>query len=241
MTKAVWILGVLVLAVVLIFVPFLLSMWRGHTLARTAHSFSRESGNNHPSILMIGDSTAFGTGAVDPSDSVAGRFGKDFPDAKILNYGKNGLRTTQLADRFSLVPKQKFDLVIIQIGGNDVVHFSKTADVERELPKALEQARKYSDHIVLLYEGNLGNAPIFGWPFNVLMTKRSRIIRSVFSQVLAKTDIAYVDMFVERSRDPWRKDQKHFYATDNFHPSGAGYADYYSKIRAAMATSGIVL
>src|SRR5579872_4311067 len=47
-------------------------------------------------VLFIGDSTGVGTGADTNKDSVAGRFGQDYPKVTIDNLSKNGARVENI-------------------------------------------------------------------------------------------------------------------------------------------------
>src|SRR5438128_2600640 len=62
--------------------------------------FERKNPHAKLKILFLGDSTALGTGAMDNTQSVAGWFGRDFPEAEIINRSRNGKRIKELADHF---------------------------------------------------------------------------------------------------------------------------------------------
>ena len=56
-----------------------MALHRGSALAEHSEVFQQYPSNARNSLLVIGDSTAVGTGAQQPEDSVAGRLGKSLP------------------------------------------------------------------------------------------------------------------------------------------------------------------
>ena len=83
---------------------------------------------NNPAVrlrmLFIGDSTAVGTGARSNTQSVAGYFGHDYPAAQIDNNSYNGRKLHQMACQFPTKTKFQYDLVVAQIGANDIMQFT---------------------------------------------------------------------------------------------------------------------
>jgi hypothetical protein len=58
--------------------------------------FSRSEPQAVFKILVLGDSTAFGTGATHPEDSTAGRLAARYPRASVTDLAVNGLRIAGL-------------------------------------------------------------------------------------------------------------------------------------------------
>src|SRR5688572_21396111 len=94
----------------------------GHELVARSRPFSVDRGQNSFRILIAGDSTAVGTGVADLNQSIAGRLARDFPRATITNLGENGLRTGEVADRLAVRGSERADLILLQTGGNDILH-----------------------------------------------------------------------------------------------------------------------
>ncbi len=199
-----------------------------------------QAGNGQPRILVMGDSTAVGTGVTDPRGSIAGRFGQDFPGAEIRNLGINGLKVAGLLEHFPSYPQDSFDLVLIQIGANDIMRGTGLKDFERDLRRAFEGAQDIGKHVVALHSGNIGLAPLFPWPVNSLMRSRTLAVRNIYRRIAKEEGVTYVDLFHEREDDPF-KGQKHFYGRDELHLSEAGYEVWYEGVRAAMRGASIQL
>lgn len=206
----------------------------GVGLAEKAVPFSRINPEAKTRILIIGDSTVVGTGAEDPEHSVAGYLGADYPEAEIVNKGVNGTRTHELIERFESIQDQHFDLVLIHTGGNDIVHFTPQKSIREDLPKVLDLANQIGDKVVLLSCGDVGTGRLFPWGTRWIYSIRTRQIRQIFLQVAAEKGVHYVDLLRKHKDDPFALDYKKHYAPDLFHPSGAGYRDWYEHIKAVL-------
>lgn len=192
-------------------------------------------------FLFLGDSTAVGTGAGDPSQSTAGYFGQDFPTAEIVNISRNGQKVYELLASFDRYNFKDFDLLVIQIGGNDILKFTPFTNIERDLGGLITKAKSASRHVVILHSGNVGAAPIFHWPFDIIMTERSRRVREIYMRQAKANGVSYVDLFQERDSDLFLKDVPKYYSADLLHPSGDGYRWWYERIRQTLHDAGIVL
>ena len=86
-----------------------------------------EGQKNH--ILILGDSTAYGTGAAMVQETLAGRFAHDFPNIETHNYAINGSLTRDVFKQLENVQDSNYKLVIISTGGNDTWHFTNIESV----------------------------------------------------------------------------------------------------------------
>ena len=192
----------------------------------------------HPRILILGDSTAVGTGVDDPRLSIAGRFSTEFPDAEVRNLGINGLRTPELARDFPSFPERSFDIVLLQIGANDILRGTPLPEFSRSLEIVFGRARVIGTHVIALHSGNIGLAPLFVWPLNVYFRTRTLRYREIYRQIAQEKGVLYVDLFHEAADDPFA-DHERFYSADLLHLSGEGYRVWYEDVRAAMKRAGI--
>ena len=192
-------------------------------------------------ILFLGDSTAVGTGANDNRHSTAGYFGQDFPLAEIANISQNGKKIQGLLAEFASQTFGKYDLVVIQIGGNDIMQLTPFKNIESDLIAVIERAKTIGRHVVILHSGNVGTAPIFHWPFDAIMTNRSRRVREIYMSQAKAHGAIYVDLFSEREDDLFLKDVKRYYSPDSLHPGGDGYRWWYERIRRTLDQAGVVL
>lgn len=212
----------------------------GEGLAAEAAPRAYEQHPENPSmrILNIGDSSVVGTGAEDPKLSVAGRLGADFPSADITNLGVNGTKTGELIERFQGIQDQRFDLIVIHTGGNDIVRFIPYEELERDLPQVLDLANNIGNEVVLLHGGNVGTSTLFPAPTRWIFTKRTAAVRDIWIQMSEEKGVHYVDLFRRGKDDPFWADPQKYYAADGFHPSDHGYGDWYAHIKEVLDEIG---
>ena len=70
-------------------------------------------------LLVVGDSTAVGTGATSPQASVAGLLGERFAQLQIDNRARDGATFEGVLSQ--LDGDDRVDMVLVMAGGNDVV------------------------------------------------------------------------------------------------------------------------
>ena len=207
----------------------------------TVKPFERNIPGARLKILFFGDSTAVGTGSKSNSQSVAGRFGRDFPQAEIVNISQNGKKIHGLVRDFLPLVGGHYDLAVVQIGANDIMWLTPLSNIERDLSIVVENIKKSADHVVILHSGNVGLAPIFSWPFDQWLAARSRAVRALYMKKAQELGVLYVDLFRERDDDLFLKDIPRYYAPDGLHPGGDGYGWWYEKIRSTLKNSNLEL
>ena len=114
-------------------------MWTAADLAREARPYTAQPAQPVRRILVVGDSTAVGTGADAPQDSLPGRIGQDHPRWHIDNLAANGARYADVAAQLEQAPAG-YDLVLVLAGGNDVIRLT-----------ALDTLRTQIDQVVALH------------------------------------------------------------------------------------------
>lgn len=213
----------------------------GHELAATAKPYEQRPATPTATIVVTGDSSAVGVGAATQQESVAGRLGQRYPSASIENTGHNGERVSgllvKLQQRTAENPTKRYDLVLLQIGGNDLIRRTSYTDLERDLPLLLDEAKKLSDQIVLINGGNYRHIPMFPWPIDLYMDRRSRLGRDLFSRIAAQKGVAYVDLY-RPAREERDRDHRADYAADQFHLNGTGYAWWFDGIVRTIDAAG---
>ena len=195
-------------------------------------------------LLVVGDSTAVGTGASAPTGSLAGLLAARFPRLLIENRAQDGARFADLSAQ--LAGAQQFDMVLVQAGGNDVIRLRDMDAVGRDVQRVATLARQRAPLVVLMPAGNVGNAPFFFPPLSWWMTQRSRQLHAHVRASAAQAGAVYVNLFEERENDPFAR-QRDLNAQDGLHPSDAGYrvwldqlmqqADLHKRLAAALPSS----
>ena len=201
----------------------------GAPLAAAAVPYEQHPADAARFILVMGDSTAAGVGASSSSESLAGRIGARYPDADIENLGVSGAQLPDLLAKIPSVPRDHYDLILLQIGANDVVYGSVGKARER-IHQMYAWASAHADRVVSLSSGDIGLSPVFRWPLSTYMERRTLRVRADYlSEAALFPNVSYVDLFLYRQDDPFGKDVPKYYAPDHFHPSSDGYAYWFEK------------
>jgi len=188
------------------------------------------------SLLIVGDSTAVGTGASTPEHSVAGLIAGDHSQLKIVNRAQDGARFADIARQ--LEGNDRFDAVLILGGGNDVIRLTGFKSLEHDIALAAQRARTHARLVILMPPGNVGNAPFFFPPLSWLMTQRSKALHRFVREAAAGNGAVYVSLYKDKANDPFAQQPDELNASDGLHPSDAGYRLWYQALntQAALAS-----
>lgn len=202
-------------------------------LARVSEPMQHSPDHARMRLLIVGDSTAVGTGASSPRASLAGLIAAEHADWAIVNRARDGAKFGDVVDQ--LGGSERFDTVLLLAGGNDVVRLTGAATLRSSVDQALGRARELAPRVIVMPSGNVGNAPFFLPPWSWWMTQRSRELHRVVRSAAARHDAAYVDLFKERRDDPFAQQPKRLNAPDGLHPSDEGYRLWREELRRQAA------
>lgn len=216
---------------------------KGRSVVAAAEPFTRDNGPHAPRVLVIGDSTGYGTGADIPEESVAGRLGVAYPHVTIQNASVNGLRTEGLLRLLQEIPEEtSYKLILINIGGNDILNFVSTNVIHENLVNIFEEATQRSEYVAVMSTGNVGVAPGFGPLLSYAYTAKTKEVREVFLELSTQYDsVLYVDLFRPRSEDVFAQDPLRYHAIDGVHPSSDGYAEWYESLERVLEENDVQL
>jgi lysophospholipase L1-like esterase len=191
-------------------------------------------------IVVAGDSTAFGVGAL-PEHSTAGRLAAAFPHARVVNVAKSGARVGHVVHQLARVTEQlarsgcrKVDFVLMHACANDVIEFRDVATFEADLRAAIAMARQLSDNVVLMPGNNFSASPFFLRVLSPLVTRHAFRLHAVVQRVTTELGVTFVDLFRDPSEDPFVKEPRRYYCPDGLHPSGEGYGIWFSALVGAV-------
>ena len=113
-------------------------------------------------LLVVGDSTAVGTGASSAALSLVGLIAAAHPDWQIHNLAANGARFADVARQLAMA-QPGHDRVLVLAGGNDVIRLTSAAALQADIRRVVDLARHKGRRVVLMPAGSVGHAPFF-WP-----------------------------------------------------------------------------
>lgn len=206
------------------------AVWRLHEaseLLKRSEPFSRPLPHPAARLLIVGDSTAVGTGAQSPENTLAGRLAQAFPRLSIENRGRDGAKFGELLAQLDGI--EPVDMVLVMAGANDVIQLRSLEALRRDVDLVVERARQRADRVMLMPAGNVGNAPFFAPPLSWLMTWRSRQMHAIIREAAARHDATVVNLFQERDDDPFVRHPE-LNASDGLHPSDAGYRVWFHTL-----------
>lgn len=189
--------------------------------------YSRLLSGTDKHVLVMGDSSMYGAGVANPKHTVGGLLAAKYPRASIETVASNGVKVRDLKQQFKQAQHPNYDLVIIGVGGNDIVQFSSFSKLRQELIAFLEQASKVSDQIILCHSGNIGNIGFFLFPLNYLFSYRSGKLSTLYSEVSSQfSNVTDVIFYRPLNKDHYTKHtRKQFIAPDGYHATD--YANQY--------------
>lgn len=198
-------------------------------LADQATPFTAQPESPGRKVLIVGDSTAVGTGASRPEDSVAGRIAAHNPTWQIDNQAENGAKFDGVVRQLEAVHK-RYDAVLVLAGGNDVIRLTPSGKLRALTARAVALAQSHAPVVVLMPSGNVGHAPFFIPPLSWLMSRRSKMLHATIARVAQETGARYVRLLEPRARDAFALQSQTMHAEDGLHPSSKGYAHWYSEL-----------
>jgi lysophospholipase L1-like esterase len=190
-----------------------------------------QPGGGAGSVLVIGDSTGYGTGASRSRDSVMGRFGNDYPWYRIENDSKNG-RTVSGAIEVAKNVSHQYSIIVLQIGANDLLQKKSVDSVVAEMKTLIEMLIPQAEQIIVLTSGNIGATTRFTGEQAAYFETVSRAYTDEMIVITRQhQSVSFVPLFDEPSEDPFVAEPTRYLSADGLHPSSDGYGLWYEKAR----------
>ena len=214
-------------------------MWTAADLARDAQAFTAQPAQPSKRVLVVGDSTAVGTGAAAPAESLPGLMGQQHPRWHIDNLATNGAKFEDVVQQLQRA-SGGYDLVLVLAGGNDVIRFTSEETLRPQLQQTVTLAGQKAPRVVVMPCGNVGHAPFFFPPLSWAMSRRSETLHTLVQQAAAtQPQVRYVRLLKPRDQDPFVSRSKELHAADGLHPSSAGYQEWYRELVAQSGLEGM--
>ncbi len=178
-------------------------------------------------LFVIGESTVAGLGARTHELALAGQFAKQLSEHigrpvewKVI--GKNGVTARRTIDELiPQLPDERFDYILIGIGGNDVMKLSSPRKWRRDMTELLGILRsKNTDAVIFITNCPMIIAsPIMPFPIKPILWKLSQMHNENILEFTRGIDRVFY------YQQPAQFRIEGFFA-DGMHPSEQGYADW---------------
>lgn len=184
-------------------------------------------------LLILGDSTGVGTGASLPEETIAARVAGHIGATYVENQAKNGAAVEDLTTQIQHLHLSHYDLILLQIGGNDILALHDAKKTAQKLDKILDTLPD-AERIILMTAGNVGGATLIPHLLRPIYTYINTRYHREFGKLALKRRISYVNLYQKPSEDPFIKDPERYLAGDGLHPSGEGYGVWFESLRAIL-------
>lgn len=205
-------------------------------LVRSAVPFSILGNNYTKTLLVVGDSTAVGVGAHSSSDSIPGKVASYIDATYVENHAISGSLIKDLTAQLELVTRDHYDMILLQIGANDIVRFHDINIVDKELRPLLITLNKKSAKVIFISAGNVGGAPLIPPPLRPFYTRLNLTYHEHFESLAKETGVMYINLYQNPSEDPFMKNPKKYFAEDSFHPSSLGYEVWFELMKKKLSS-----
>ena len=221
-------------AIILPFSPFLFLLGR-HTRRKVgllpdaagAKSGLVGEGGTPVTLLVIGESTVAGLGARSHAYGLAGRFAEQLgariqKPVKWSVIGRNGVTAKRTIDELvPLMPDEKFDYILVGLGGNDVMKLSSPRKWRRDMTRLLAILREKNQDAAIFVTNcpMIKYSPAIPHPIKFLLWELSKLHDANIKEFSAGLDRVF---YYHQPKDIRLEG---FFA-DGIHPSEQGYADW---------------
>lgn len=185
----------------------------------------RTGGKGKLRLVVLGDSTAVGTGTSSLDDALPGRLGR-LLGARWRVVGRNGATAADLLrDGIDDAAGGPADLAVLVVGWNDAMRLRSPKAFARDLNALLDRLRAASPvgRIVIVAPPAFGDFAVLPEPLRSALRDAAAGIAEVCARVAAERRVTLAPGFDGRS-----------VSSDRFHPDGEGYAAMAEEIVVAL-------
>lgn len=182
-------------------------------------------GENEAKLLVLGESTVAGLGARTHELAMAGQFALHLSErirrpVRWTVVGRNGVTARRTIDELlPLVPDERYDYVLLGIGGNDVMKLSSPRKWRRDMLELIGRVRDGNPDAVIFISNcpMIVHSPVLPQPIKGILWNLSQMHNDNIKEFTAGMDRVYY------YPQPVDVDFDGFWA-DGIHPSEQGYA-----------------
>ena len=191
--------------------------------------------------LVLGDSTAVAEGGT-YERGIARSTARHLASAhtvEMKNVAVSGARMRDVL-RDQLPRSAGFfpDVVLLDVGANDVIHLTSARSIERDLTQVISalRARNCDVRIVLTGSADMTTPPRIPRALRWLAARRTRALNRVFMRAVDRDGLTFAPIAHETG--PLFRRDRTLFAADRFHPNDRGYATWIAVINPALDRAG---
>jgi len=184
-------------------------------------------GSDAAKLFVIGESTVAGLGARTHDRALAGQFARQlaFRIDRPVGWtviGKNGVTAGRTINELvPQIPDERFDYILVGLGGNDVLKLSSPRKWRRDMTRLLGILREKNPNAVIFLSNcpMIKASPAIPQPIKFILWKLSNMHDANIRELTAGMDRVYY------YHQPREIEVEGFFA-DGIHPSEQGYTDW---------------
>ena len=199
-------------------------------LIRDAVPYQLSSTDTTRSVLILGDSTAVGVGAEKATDTVAGKVAAFMSATSVENYAVSGARVSDVLAQLHQAKHDQYELIVIQVGGNDIIAFTGAKKAAASLSEILANLPK-STQVIVISAGNVGGAPLFPFFMRPVYTHLNERYHTAFEEIVSESGHQYVNLRTAPGGMLIERNPETYLSSDQLHPSSAGYGLWFEAIK----------
>jgi lysophospholipase L1-like esterase len=174
-------------------------------------------------LLLIGDSTIAGVGARTQDEALAGQMSTRIAAAtgRGVEWVATGITGGKAGEVLALVPRERFDLILLSVGANDALGVRSRRAFRRDLRRLMDALRTASPDAPIIASSMPGFAQ-----FELLtpLVRRHLARHSVSLEQVGRRVVSSYPRAVMVAPAPTYTEG--FFAEDLFHPGPSGYRDW---------------
>ena len=187
----------------------------------------RTGGKGKLRLVVVGDSTAVGTGAESLDDALPGRLGT-LLGARWRAVGTNGFTSAEvLRDHIGDAAGGPADVAVLLVGWNDALKLRSGRAYARDLAALIERLKAASPQgrVVVVAPPVFGDFAVLPQPLRMALGAHAAGLTKIAERVADEHEVDFAPGFDGQS-----------VASDGFHPDGEGYAGMAASIARALVT-----
>jgi lysophospholipase L1-like esterase len=197
------------------------------SIPRMQPATPRTGGSGSTRLLVLGDSSAVGTGVTGMADALAGQLARRLPGGAAWRVvGANGLRSDEvLALHLSEAVSTPADVIVVLVGWNDALQLRSARAFAASTGELLDRLRAGNPdaRLVLVGTPQFGRFAVYPQPLRAVLGAQAGGLTRAGARVASARGVAFVTGF----------DGVHV-STDRFHPDATGYGELADAVVAAL-------
>jgi lysophospholipase L1-like esterase len=207
------------------------AMRPGRSAPRRGRPFEVHPPRGRARVLLLGDSTGVGVGALRPEDRLCGLLAAEFPEIEIVNRCRAGARLAETQNQLAplVAAGERFDLALLLVGGNDVLRLTPQWLLANQARSLLGSVRDVARRTVWMGCADIGSAPLFAPPLSWWLSWQTARTMRLLAREACAHKVDFID-FVEEGA-LFASDTGTFFADDGLHPSAACYRHCFEVLK----------